>query len=317
MKRFFLTLLSFALFSIVCYLTLLVIWAQLEPEKLKTNFNYRIGSFGHTYTRLKEVKTVSDIDILFLGSSHAYRGFDTRNFEAIGYKCFNLGTSAQTPLQTKILLNKYLDVLNPKLVIIDVYPEILTIDGMESFLDIISNDKMDSEIIKLAFKANHTKVYNTVFYAVISEIFGLHEDHIEPRVKGIDTYVDGGYVEIKTAKRFIGSEMDNKDFVFRDDQLVAFNDIKRMIEDRGAELLLVFAPVSSALYQSYNNVETFNEMMATFGNYYNFNNSTHIEDSIHFFDDNHLNQTGVDIFNMELIKMINQSNLSDKIISDI
>ncbi|MCU4173891.1 hypothetical protein [Carboxylicivirga sp. N1Y90] len=317
MKRFFLTLLSFALFSIVCYLSLLVIWAQFEPEKLKTNFNYRIGSFGHTYTRLKEVKTVSDVDILFLGSSHAYRGFDTRNFEANGYKTFNLGTSAQTPMQTKILLNKYLDQLGPKLVILEVYPEIMTIDGMESFLDIISNDEVNFEILKLSLKVNHTKVYNTLFYSVISDFFGIHDNHIEPKVKGIDIYINGGYVETKLNKQFVGDSIGSKELIFLDEQLEAFEDIIQLINNNGSELLLVFAPVSSVLYDSYVNVDIFNDLMTSHGNYYNFNKNINIEDSIHFFDDNHLNQKGVNIFNEELIKLINQTNLLNKIISDI
>jgi hypothetical protein len=38
------------------------------------------------YSRLSEIKNYKDIDILFLGSSHTYRGFDTRIFLDSGYK---------------------------------------------------------------------------------------------------------------------------------------------------------------------------------------------------------------------------------------
>ena len=82
------------------------------------------------FTRLKEVKTVKNVDILFLGSSHTYRGFDTSIFHDCGYSAFNLGSSSQTPIQTLTLANRYLKQLNPKLVVLEVYPGNFTGDGV-------------------------------------------------------------------------------------------------------------------------------------------------------------------------------------------
>jgi len=78
------------------------------------------------------------VDILFLGSSHSYRGFNPQYFS--GYKTFNLGSSAQTPIQTNLLLKRYLHQLNPKTIVYEVYPISLSIDGVESSSDIIAND---------------------------------------------------------------------------------------------------------------------------------------------------------------------------------
>ena len=88
-------------------------------------------------TRLNEVKNIKNIDILFLGSSHTYRGFDTRVFKKNGYNSFNLGSSSQSPIQTLTLTKRYLNQLNPKLIVYEVYPTTFTIDGIESSLDII------------------------------------------------------------------------------------------------------------------------------------------------------------------------------------
>ena len=52
----------------------------------ESNINYRIGSSGHMYSRLLEVKSYGRVDLLFLGSSHTYRGFDTRIFSKYGYE---------------------------------------------------------------------------------------------------------------------------------------------------------------------------------------------------------------------------------------
>ncbi len=134
------------------------------------NLNYRIGSYGHMFSRIKEIPNLKEIDILFLGSSHSYRGFDTRIFKKNNLNTFNLGSSGQTPLQTEILMKRYLKIIKPKLIIFEVYPNTFSIDGVESTLDIIANDEIDFEIIKLAFKQNNIKIYNTLLYGLYYDI---------------------------------------------------------------------------------------------------------------------------------------------------
>ena len=143
MKNFISNTVLFLLFLSIFYSTFLIIWVHYAPSRFKPNIIYNMGSYGFMYSRLSEIKNYENTNILFLGSSHAYRGFDTRIFLDKGLKSFNLGSSSQTPLQTKVLLKRYLERLNPKLVIYEVYPETFTIDGVESSLDIIANDKND------------------------------------------------------------------------------------------------------------------------------------------------------------------------------
>lgn len=117
MSRFLRNVFLFAVIVIITYPLLIFLSGYLPISNvLKLNLNYRIGSYGHMFTRINEVKQLdSNVDILFLGSSHSYRGFDPRNFK--DKKTFNLGSSSQTPIQTKILLERYLDNINPKTVI--------------------------------------------------------------------------------------------------------------------------------------------------------------------------------------------------------
>ena len=109
--------LLFAAFAIPAYLVLLLITANWAPDPFKRNINFRMGSYGHMHSRLKEVRESGQVELLFLGSSHTYRGFDTRLFEAEGWRVFNLGSSSQSHLQTQVLLQRYLQSLRPKLVI--------------------------------------------------------------------------------------------------------------------------------------------------------------------------------------------------------
>ena len=88
-------------------------------------------------------------DVLIVGSSHAYRGIDPRILERDGITAFNLGSSAQTPINTKVLLHQYLEQINPKLVVYEAYAGTLAIDGVESSLDILSNNKIDINNLRL------------------------------------------------------------------------------------------------------------------------------------------------------------------------
>ena len=278
---------------------------------LKPNINYKIGSYGHTYSRLSEIKNHGDVDILFLGSSHAYRGFDTRIFLNNGYKSFNLGSSAQTPLQTKVLLKRYLESLNPELVIYEVYPTTFTIDGVESSLDIVSNDKNDLYSLDMALRINNIKTYNTLIYSITRDLLRLNNSFSEPIFKGNDKYISGGYVE-KEIGFFQPTQFKKKEIALKDYQLESFSEIVQMVKNKNIELILVYAPISKVNYESYGNNHYFDSIIKNYAEYYNFNEIIDLNDSLHFYDSDHLNQNGVDIFNEKLIELLNKNNVLTK-----
>lgn len=305
MKHFLKSVLFFIPFLIIAYTILIFVWGRFAPNIIKQNINYRIGSHGHMYSRLKEINTSSDIDILFLGSSHAYRGFDTRIFREQGLKGFNLGSSAQTPIQTRALLNKYLDLLNPRIIIYEVYPVTFSIDGVESSIDIIANDKNDFHSIKMALDLNHIIVYNTIIYGIIRDALNLNTSFIEQKKKDNDTYISGGYVE-KDFSYYKYVDYQKKEWDLNKDQFIAFDEVLSIIKERNIHLILVNAPITSSLYNSYTNNNTFDNIMNGYGDYYNFNTILSLNDSLHFYDTDHLNQNGVQIFNDKLIEIINE-----------
>jgi hypothetical protein len=305
MIKFIKNLFLFILFSISFYVLVLPLWRTYTPGRLSPNINYKIGSRGHMYSRLQEIKKVNNIDILFLGSSHAYRGFDTRIFLKNGINTFNLGSSAQTPLQTIVLLKRYLDKVQPKLVIYEVYPITLTIDGVESSLDIIANDKNDIHSFNMTSQLRNLKTINTLIYALYRDVFDLNKKYIEPIIKENEIYVKGGYVESKieyySPKSFPYQELSLSQI-----KLNQFNEVIHEIKKRGIKIMLVYAPISRVEYSSYTNNNVFDSIMATYSEYYNFNKVLKLNDSLHFSDSHHLNQLGVNLFNDKLIEMLNK-----------
>jgi hypothetical protein len=300
-RVFFKTILLFFLFSVVVYPVYILVSGKFPYKQFTPNLSYIVGSYGHMYSRTKEVKNItSPIDILFLGSSHAYRGFDPRNFSQ--YKTFNLGSSSQTPIQTKVLLNRYLDKLNPSLIVYEVYPGTIEGDGVESAIDIVSNDVNDFESIKMSFKLNSVKVYNTLLFAYFVEVFGTFEKFNESIVKDDDTYIQGGYVEkkIKYYKNQTNLKRENN-WQLNQVCMNDFSDIIKSIKSKNIKLMLVYAPISSQQYHSYKNNVFIDSVMNSYGvPYYNFNQQVFLDDSLDFYDPTHLNQKGVNKFNAKL-----------------
>jgi hypothetical protein len=256
------------------------------------------------YSRIAEAKSKKNVDILFLGSSHAYRGFDTRLFAKNGLETFNLGSSAQTPIQTKVLVNRYLTNLNPKLVIFEVYPEVFTFDGVESSLDIIANDKNDFSSIKMALELNNIKTYNTLLYGFTSDLLGINDNFNEAVIKGDDKYISGGFVQNKIS-HYKPTKIGKKSISINPKQLKAFEEIVNIIKAKNIDLLLVNAPIPKAKYNSFTNKKYFDGIMAKHSKYLNFNEIITLNDSTHFYDADHLNQLGVEVFNAKLIEILN------------
>ena len=272
---------------------------------------YKIGSYGCMFTRIKDIPNHKNPEILFLGSSHAYRGFDTRIFEEEGITCFNLGSSFQTPLQTEVLLEKYLDEINPKSIVFAITYGVFQSDGIESTTDLISNDHIDSKICKLAINSGNIKVINTLIYGIYQEYCcGIRNTFQERIMKGDDLYVSGGYVEKLDYSPFVSDSSNIREEIIkvRPKQLLAFNNCINMIKNRQIPYLLVKTPLPISTNSNCTNRNELNVLMSSYGTYLDFNEILQLDDSC-FYDSSHLSQNGVEVFDSCLIQVIDSLRL--------
>lgn len=302
MLKFLKNTLQFLLSATVIYVALVILWGNIfEKQAYKKNLSYKTANYGHQFSRMQEIKAAHDIDLLFLGSSHTYRGFDTRIFRNAGFNAYNMGSSSQSHIQTELLLKRYLDSLNPKMVIYEVYPGLFTVDGIESSLNLMGNDSNDFETIKTAFKLPHFKIFNTLIYGLYADFTNKNADLTEDiRKNDKDTYVAGGYVQ-RDLKFYKNTTHPSATWELKKEQLQAFENCVAMLKKRNIPFQLVQAPVTKAYYQSYTNNAEFDSLMATYGEYTNFNKISVLNDSLHFFDEHHLNQHGVEVFNEDVL----------------
>lgn len=302
MKKFLKSIFLFIPIYILFWLLFICIWGEVVPVKLNNNIKYALGAYGHLNTRIKEFPDYKDVDILFLGNSLCYRGFDVRIFQKYGLKVFNFGSSGQTPYQTKILLERYLDVLNPKLVIY-VAPDFAS-DGVESALDLIANDRKDIYNFEMMLTLKNIKVIQTTIFGFYRQIFNRDKNFVEPTTIKEDTYISGGYVEKKLEYYNPPPESMKKEnpkkTVYIDYQVVAFQNAVSLIRKRGARLILVNPPLTKSRY-SFD--EDYIQLMCNYAPYIDFNLLIQLDEEKCFYDDNHLNQNGVEIFNEKLIQL--------------
>lgn len=285
----------FIVFSFWLYIVGVLIYGEFMPHYFQKNIFYEKFAYGFSNTRFKEVKHTRNVDILFLGSSRSYRHYDSRIFLEDGYSSFNLGSSAQTCLQMEILVKRYLDSLNPKFIVLDIYPGMFSSDGVESSFDLISNDYNNWDTFRLALKLKNIKVINTWIYAFSKEYFSNSLEDQEEEVKGVDTYISGGYVERKFSTSAVKSEVKQR-WDFNEMQWQSFIKIIEQIKNTNSKLLIMHSPRQSG-FEYYGDDKLKKFLKSENIPYYNYKDLEFINDSIHFYNPSHMNQKGVDLYN--------------------
>ncbi len=204
-----------------------------------------------------------------------------------------------------MLLKRYLKDLNPKLVIYETYPEVLSLDGVESALDILCNDKNDFESLKMASKINNPEVYNTLIYSTFKELTGKTQPNWEDPNRYPEHYKKNGYIQ-SDKLHFKYKTHKKKTLEPNQNSLDDFKDNLEFIKENNYPFLLVQAPVTPAYYQSFTNNMEYDSMMNDLGQYYNFNEISTLDDSLHFYDIDHLSHAGVELFNADLLKLLEE-----------
>lgn len=281
------------------------------PPFMAKNVRSCIGCYGHLNTRIKEIPKYKNIDILILGSSHAYRGFDPRIFEKHGISVFNLGSSAQTPIQTNILLRQYLGQLNPKLVVMEVYSGALEMDGVESSLDLAANNKIDWNYLETLPYVKNLNTYNSTVYGAFRDFLGLNESFTEDSIQGDDRYVKRGYVESKFIKNKI-KNIKPSNWNLNETQMKFLLKNIHLLKEKNIPYVLVQTPITDFKYDSKLNNDEVEQILNGLGHFKNFQKDVNLNDTIDFYDPNHLNQKGVEKFNEFFIEYLKSNQLISK-----
>lgn len=271
----------------------LILWCQKEIWTKPSLFKYSYEGFQQTKT----------LDILFVGSSHTYRYFDPSIFESFGLNVYNLGSSSQTMELTDALVR---NVTVPPRVVLEFYPVLFTIKGEESFWDwnISINDY--STLCRAALNLQSLRCFNLItlkpFLNDLNENFA---------VSGLDsTGFNKGYVSRRDSAGLLPvyeSYSVSKDSV--ESRLLQMRSTLSYLKSSGINICYVYGPVPEFL-----NIKNEKWLILRFEQFcremevpfYNFSRNFPFHPAFDFFDDDHINQSGVTKFNLSLIKKMQE-----------
>lgn len=295
-------LLLFGLLTALLYPFLLLGLSAVLPARFVGNVRYPLGGYGHMHSRIREMEGHAPVDVLFIGSSHAYRGFDPRIWQKRGLSAFNLGSSAQTPLQSELLLEHALPILRPRLVIFEVHPGPFRDPGVESAVDLIANRPIDGASARMALRMRDAIVFNTLCYGMLRQASGLDAAFQEPAAKKEDLYVGDGFVQRLKGGFHPEGKLRPESTEPLPQQWSAFQRILAQLGEDGYPVILVEAPMSQWMYaNAYRDHDRFAQRMSSSGRYIDMNGKVSLEDEAHFFTQGHLDQAGVELFNEALL----------------
>jgi|SRR5690554_1143945 len=305
MKTFLRNVLIFSVIAAPIYFILVTAVGMAIPKNYKyvANISYRPGelSTGHLRTRISEIPKTNDVDILIVGSSHAYRGFDPRIFKRHDINLFNLGSSAQSPQQSYFLLEEYLDTIDPKKVIFEVYPETFTTDGIEAATDLISNDNLSFRLVVHSLSYANIRVINTLLLRIFDQLI-LRSDRTESLTIRQDTYIPGGFVATEEGFFKPKEARDQQAFSFKEKQFEFLEKSVQLLKDRDIPYIFIQAPVTNILNASKPTPNFFGERLSKLGLYHNYQGELDLDDNLDFVDNDHLSQAGVEKFNEAVIR---------------
>jgi hypothetical protein len=273
-----------------------------------TNLNLTVRPGSTTLLRLRELRDASNLDVLFLGSSHCYCSFDTEYFARMGLRTFNMGTAGQHPVITRWLFDRNVDRLAPKLIVYEAYDGNFTGDGVESYFDICQNVEMDSGLVRLGIELRDVRATNALVGRLL-EYDRIALNDVEPRLPALQTYVAGGYVRIDdywdgTLPNHSGTRR------FRPRQFEQVAAVVEGARSRGIPIVFVVQPLPKAARNWLPGLRERKEFISRFAAklhvpIYRFEGLP-LDDQKHFADDDHLNADGVAIFGPSVYRTLTE-----------
>ncbi len=289
------------------YCLLLILIGQCMSISFGSQFYYPEGGAGHSQLRFQEVKSQKHIDLLFIGSSHAYRNYDPRIFNQEQKAAFNLGSTAQTPIQTWEILQHLPHHLLPKRLIIDFYLPLFYNEGIESSIDLLAN----TDFYPMRWSEHYdVKWYNALLYRTLSQKLLDLQPKKNPERIGHDQYITGGYVQ--SHQSFDARHQTPKvSGIINQSQVNALQNIVLWANDRKIKWMIVQSPIfSSHEAAKYENLPLALQEIIPKEKFINGQSAVRLALK-NFIDFDHLSTAGVQDYNSWLMDTLKKKHFFD------
>jgi hypothetical protein len=304
MKLFIKRVSFFSIIAASIYGVLLCGFIQLD---WRPSIHTNLPESSTTSRMFRDLEKADTIDLLFIGSSHSYRGFNPSVFDSLGWQSFNMGTSSQTPRHSLILLKNYIDRMKLKILVVEVYLPVFStsLNMVEPNLSILSNAPFYPGFAALFGLAWDIRMFNLFFKSVLVKL--TKGQGFNPQVVDLpgEHYITKGYVERRDRMKY-SEQVESSEIQIDSLQIAALREIISLAVSRNIQVKLIQMPVTQNLYNSFVNNAEFDRLMSSFASYHNLNGKVSLTDTVHFYDSNHLNSEGVRQLNPLLVSIIGQ-----------
>jgi hypothetical protein len=155
----------------------------------------------------------------------------------------------------------------------------------------------------MLFQTNDISSYNTWLYSLIKSSINPNQS-IQCDFE-LERYIQGGFVEKRKFTPPTQLASSHIQLTRNAKQLNAIQMISHQAKLRNIPLIFVLAPMTNAYYNQYQNMDEWLENLELYcDKIINFNPIESCYQSKHFYDPHHLNQSGVEIFNRQLIPIL-------------
>jgi hypothetical protein len=261
-----------------------------------------------------------NLDLLILGSSHALRSYNpsiiSRDLTGAPL-VFNFGTPAQSPRTSYFILKEVLQHHQPQLVVFDVYFMVFTSDEQ------LKNGRLAYQQMHSGEAKNDFLLYGFSLSEMATlKLFPsyLYRNRIKPKIKKIfgqpylpeqeGTYQGYGFAPnedtVAMKDLYEGNQFDFFTVDTSDMTKINCRYLEKMIKlcrDHKVDIVFAAAPMPEITVKK---VPTYDQFYQFFGNVakrsemdyldFNLDRPATLKDSFHFFNDDHLNESGAAIF---------------------
>lgn len=251
---------------------------------------------GDTWQRFQEFDPKVRHDAIIIGSSQAYRGYDPYVFQEHGFKVFNLGSNAQTPLNTYPLIEHFLDSAHCPLLIFDVSIGTFASTGLESTADLTQNQPSDAAAMDMAVAMRDLRGLNMLTLRTLARRDKPY--YTSPNYQGLGFCAYSDSINTEASLQPVRQ----KDILPR--QRHYFEACVRLCHERGIRLVV------TSPYARRDRRGSAHLVLATYMDsvltgtgvpYLDYTDSPGIDDLHWFADEGHLNTTGARIFTGHLM----------------
>jgi hypothetical protein len=291
--------LLFMITALSVYLILFAILFFIAPGGIPLIYRTSKGNVwegGGTYVKFREFNCNEKWDIVILGSSHAYRGYDPRIFAEKGYKTFNLGTSDQNMMCSYYIAKNYLNRSNCRMVILDLYDRVFTQQNLESMSDVVHNITSDKAAFQVAMSSRDIRGLNMFTLRQFNKLRPPLNTDTAGFIRGF--FPTNTYLTPPAKKRIVWTYHTNK---FQIDYL---RKLIEYLQSEGIQLVLAehpmpapYTPQDHKLFVS-DIQKIADEYQVPYLDYMKDSSMTGIR---YFADETHLNVEGVTAYNNKLI----------------